>query len=127
MSSARAEALVKFIWQLENWFFELGRAKSVALGIGVSLVLSIPSATILGEAGLLIPIFTYTPFNLWLAISIYIIFFSTFQRRRILRHDTNALSGFFKRMFSSYGLFCLGWWYTILFVGWLFGFSEFTI
>lgn len=120
------EALVKMIWQLENWFFELGRARAVALGIGVSLALSIPSTIILGEAGLLIPFFTYSPFHFWLTISLFLIFFSTHQRRRILRHDTNAFFSYFKRLFSSYGLFCLGWFYTTWFVGWYLGIPEFN-
>jgi uncharacterized membrane protein len=106
------------IWQLENWFFELGRTKSVVLGVVVSFILTVAATTTFGSEGVIISVLICFPFLLWLAISIMLVSFSVYIRRRILRHYTNALFGVFERLFSSYGLFCLGWYYTIWLVGW---------
>lgn len=66
----------------------------------------------LGEWPLVLCFLAYMPFHAWLTISLFFVLFSSYERQRILGYETGPIFGFFGRIFSEYGMFCLGWFYT---------------
>lgn len=103
---------MEFIWRMEDWFFHLGRLRAFALGVVIGLTLTVPAVLIAGNVAILFPMAVYSPFHGWLILTGFgAALFAEF-RMKILRRKTHPIGGFFGRFFSSYGLFCIGWFYS---------------
>jgi hypothetical protein len=105
----------------ERWFLSAGRLKSALLGVAVGSLFMSPAFLGYGFAGFLSGFFVYFPLHFWLTISIFLVLFSSFERERLLGGGYSALGGFFARLFSPFGLFCVGWFYALLAFGVLSG------
>jgi hypothetical protein len=91
------------------------RSDEVGLGRGgYRLPFHVAGASAVGfVSGFLI----YFPLHAWLTISLFLVLFSSFERERLLGGGYSAFGGFFARLFSPYGLFCIGWFYALMGLG----------
>ncbi|MGL4237134.1 hypothetical protein [Tabrizicola sp.] len=113
--------MVDFMLKYEGWFVTAGRFKSTIVGVAVGS-LFIPFALVgYGLAGFVLSFFVYFPLHFWLTISLFLVLFSSYERERLLGGSYSAFGGFFARMFSPFGLFCLGWFYALLGLGFVTG------
>ncbi|WP_299675516.1 hypothetical protein [uncultured Roseobacter sp.] len=109
----------------EQVFLDMGGLKAALFGLAVGITLSAPMLSGFGEGWMFLPFLTYFPVHGWLTVSLLLVLFSGFERERILRGSGHgAVNAFFYRIFSPFGLFCLGWFYSFMTIGFLTGAWE---
>ncbi|WP_300030158.1 hypothetical protein [uncultured Roseobacter sp.] len=102
----------------ERTFHDMGRARAGFAGVIVGTGFSAPLLLGLGEGWISLPFLTYFPIHAWLTVSLFLVLFSSFERERILGvSKMGGLRAFFSRIFSSFGLFCVGWFYSFMLIG----------
>lgn len=103
--------------KIEKFFNGLGRPKSVALGLCIGGVLSALTFLTSSVGPAILSFLLYFPFHGWLVISLFLVVFSIYERARFVGHGHSFLGAFYHRFFSPYGLFCMGWLFSLS-IGW---------
>jgi len=107
--------LGKLIDTLEARFRELGHLKALAMGVCLGVV-SVGLAYLTSSiVPLVLSFLAYFPFHVWLTISLFLVVFSAYERARLVGPSHSFGRAFFQRLFSEYGVFCLAWFYPLVF------------
>jgi hypothetical protein len=90
----------------------VGHLKAVMTGVAIGAVLSVPM--LVGANGwFALPFVLYPSLYVWIVISVFLAAVSSLERAKILGPFTFGFFGsLFACLFSPFGLFCLGWFYT---------------
>jgi hypothetical protein len=108
----------------ESRFHDAGRLKTIIAGALVGLIFMSPALIGYGLVGLAGGFLAYFPIHAWLTVSLFLVLFSTHERERLLGGGYSAVGGFFVRLFGPFGLFCVGWFYTLLGTAFLAGLMD---
>jgi hypothetical protein len=109
--------LVDFGLRYEQWFITAGPMKSALAGVAIGCLFMSLALLGYGAVGFVSGFLIYFPLHAWLTISLFLVLFSPFERERLLGGGYSAFGGFFARLFSPYGLFCVGWFYALMGLG----------
>jgi hypothetical protein len=104
------------ITRIESWFARAGRAKSLGLGILISAIIASSGLVIGLKNAVIVSFVTYFPIHGWLTISLFLVTFSSYERERMLGPGYSAIAGSHARFISPFGLFCMGWFFTLVVV-----------
>jgi hypothetical protein len=104
--------LIDRLLHLEMPLESVGHLKAVMTGVAIGAVLSVPM--LVGANGwFALPFVLYPSLHVWIVISVFLAAVSSLERAKILGPFTFGFFGsLFARLFSPFGLFCLGWFYT---------------
>ncbi|MGX9353969.1 hypothetical protein ACS3SW_02045 [Roseobacteraceae bacterium S113] len=107
--------------RLEAFFEGLDYGPSIGLGLLLGVVFG--GLTFLTGliAFVVVGFVAYFPFHAWLTISLFLVAFSRLERDRLVGPGKNFFMGFFARLFSKFGCFCLAWFYSLMGFGVLSG------
>ena len=116
--------MVNALWSFEAFFSELGRAKAVALGVGISMIFCAAGALLSPSFGFGVAFLLYFPFHIWLTVSLFLVVFSKLERDRLLGPGWSAFGSFLGCLFSAYGWACMGFFYSLIAWMWATGAIE---
>ena len=116
------KTLLSTLRSWETFFWSLGNPRAFGLGVLIGL-LSVLGMAILGkDVGFGLSFLLYFPFHALLMFAGFSVLVSKEERQRIAGEFSGPIVAFFWRVYATpFGLFCVSWFYTLLFVGWLSG------
>ena len=104
----------RLIDMIEARIAELGHLKALALGVCLGAVSGGLTYVTASAVPFGVSFLAYFPFHAWLVISLFLVIFSLHERQKYVGPNRSFVGAFFARIFSPYGLFCLGWFYLLV-------------